>query len=682
MIKLNPISIILICSIAICMALMVLFTYIPFHVMQNFVYENRYLSFFQSEFPLYFRILFFTTALLLILFMYRNSVMLKKEINRREAVERESLEQGNKLEEALALSRATLEATADGIVVVDRDRRIVGYNERGAKMWKAPSRVLRPGEEKEIIHYIMKQVKDPIKFVADLERLYNAEPGKEMKEEIELKDGRTFERYTMPQMRDNEIIGRVFSFRDVTERKQMESQLIYQATHDVLTLLPNRVILLDRVNQAIKHSKRSNQIGALLFFDLDQFKLINDSLGHGMGDTLLQSVARRLEYFTRENDTVARWGGDEFAILLNTLSKEEEVNSIVKRYLKELEKPFNIDKYVLSITSSVGVSFFPKDGQTAMTLLKNADSAMYAAKTEGPNNFKFYTSQMSMRTEKQLQLINDLRIALHNHQLALHYQPLIDLTNGSIIGAEALLRWFHPKHGMIPPKEFIHIAEETGLILPIGEWVLQTACAQNKTWQNEGLSPISIAINLSGQQFKLRDVVTLINKTLDKTKLDSQYLELELTESVIMESTELYLQIMKALKKIGVKISIDDFGTGYSSLSYLKRFPIDKLKIDQSFISDIPNNHDDAAIVRAILAMAKQLNLKVIAEGIETQEQLSLLQKYSCDFGQGFLFSKAVPPKEFSKLLKKNPFFNHKSLDLGHFSSKPNDGRSQSQEHI
>ncbi len=633
-------------------------------------------------FPFYVRVVIVFLLILLMFLFYRNSQRLKQEIQKRSKIERDSLEKGEKLKDSLALSHATLEATADGILVVDRDRRIVCHNQRLAAMWKVPSKVLRPGNDEEAVGFVLKQLKDPAKFIESLERHYNSEPRTEHKDEIEFKDGRIFERFTIPQIRDGEIIGRVFSFRDVTQRKQMEAQLIYQTTHDILTLLPNRVILLDRVNQAIKHSKRSHQIGALLFFDLDQFKLINDSLGHDMGDVLLQSVARRLEYFTRENDTVARWGGDEFAILLTTLPNEKAVVPIVKRYLKELEKNFNICKYNLNITSSVGISFFPKDGQTAMTLLKNADSAMYAAKVEGPNNFKFYTSQMSIRTENQLQLINELRVALYNKQLSLHYQPLFNLTNGSIVGAEALLRWFHPKHGFIPPKDFIQIAEESGLILTIGEWVLHTACTQNKFWQEEGLSPISIAINLSSQQFKLGDIVNSISKTLKKTKLDVKYLDIELTESLIMENTEMYLQIMKALKKIGVGISIDDFGTGYSSLSYLKRFPIDKIKIDQTFVSDLPNDHDDAAIVRAILAMAKQLNLKVIAEGIETREQLSFLQKYSCDLGQGFLFSKAIPPKEFSKLLKKNPFFNHKSLGLIHVSTKPKDGRSQSQEHV
>lgn len=652
--KLNTTSIILICAFAVCVALMVLLAYGPF--------DDSLFSFSQPIFPLYIRILIFSAILFLILFLYKNSLMLKNEINRREAIERESLEQGNKLEEALALSRATLEATADGIVVVDKNRMIVGYNERGVKMWKAPSRVLRPGNEKEIIHYIMKLVKDPAKFVSDLERLYNAEPGKEMKEEIELKDGRTFERYTMPQLRDNEIIGRVFSFRDITQRKAMEEQLIQQATHDALTLLPNRIILQDRVQQELRYSKRSNKMATILFFDLDGFKLINDSLGHDFGDILLQSVARRLERCVREQDTVARWGGDEFVILLTSLSKEAEIIPIVCKCLEEVEKPFLIEKHTVSVTSSVGISILPKDGTTVSTLLKNADSAMYEAKASGRNSYKFYSSDMNINTESKLELINDLHKALEANQLKLHYQPIIDLQTGSIVGAEALLRWHHPKRGSIPPQEFISIAEETGLIIPIGEWVLRTACLQNVSWQQEKLEPIFMSINLSGQQFRQRDITELVSKILNETKMDAEYLNLELTESVIMENSQIYLNYMLDLKELGVGLVIDDFGTGYSSLSYLKLFPVDKLKIDKSFVSGLPKDANDAAIVRAILAMAKQLNLEVVAEGIETIEQFAFLRNHGCDTCQGFLFSKAVPPQEFSAMLKKNKFKNLLSI--------------------
>ncbi|HUX78959.1 MAG TPA: EAL domain-containing protein [Alphaproteobacteria bacterium] len=656
--KLNTFSIILICTIAVCVALMILFAYIPFDVRHHFFYVNSFLSSSQPIFHLYIRILIFAITLFLIVFLYKNSVTLKKEIHRRKEVERESIEKGNRLEEALALSRATLEATADGILVVDRNRRVVGHNERAAKMWKVPSKVLRPGNDEEAAQYVMRQLKDPAKFIAGLERLYNAEPGKEIKDEIEFNDGRIFERYTMPQMRDNEIIGRVFSFRDITQQKAMEEQLIQQATHDALTSLPNRIILHDRIQQELRYSKRSNKIAAVLFFDLDDFKLINDSLGHDFGDILLQSVARRLERCVREQDTVARWGGDEFVILLTSLYQEAEIVPIVRKCLEAIEAPFVIDKHTVSITSSVGITILPRDGTTVAALLKNADSAMYNAKFSGRNNYKFYSLEMNRNTQHKLELINDLHEALETNQLKLHYQPIIDIQSASIVGAEALLRWYHPKKGLISPQEFIPIAEETGLILPIGEWVLRNACLQNMSWQQEELRPITIAINLSGQQFKQRNIIELVINILKETKMDAKYLDLELTESVIMENSQIFLNYLLELKRLGVGLVIDDFGTGYSSLSYLKRFPVDKLKIDISFISGLPQDADDAAIVRAILAMAQQLNIKVVAEGVETRDQFSFLRNSSCNMCQGFLFSKAVPPPEFSAMLKKNKFKN------------------------
>lgn len=652
--KLNTNSIILIGAIVVCVALMILVAYGSF---------DSLFFFSQPISPLYIKILIFSAILFLIAVLYKNRALLKKEINRREAIERESLEKGNKLEEALALSRATLEATADGILVVDRNRQFVGHNERAAKMWKTPPKVFRPGNDEEVVQYVMKQVKDPGKFVADLERLYNAEPGKEIKDEIEFKDGRIFERYTMPQMRGNEIIGRVFSFRDITQRRAMEEQLLQQATHDALTLLPNRIILHDRIQQELRYSKRSNKMATILFFDLDGFKLINDSLGHDFGDILLQSVARRLERCVREQDTVARWGGDEFVILLTSLSQESEIISIVRKCLEEVEKPFLINKHTVSVTSSVGISILPKDGTTVPTLLKNADSAMYEAKASGRNSYKFYSADMNKNTQHKLELINDLHEALETNQLKLHYQPIIDLQTGSIVGAEALLRWYHPKRGLISPQEFIPIAEETGLIIPIGEWVLRNACSQNAKWQKEKLQPISISINLSGQQFRQRDIRELVSDILNETGMDPEYLNLELTESVIMENSQVYLNYMLELKELGVGLVIDDFGTGYSSLSYLKLFPVDKLKIDKSFVAGLPDDSNDAAIVRAILAMSKQLNLEVVAEGIETIEQFSFLRKNACDTCQGFLFSRPLPSQEFSALLKKNKIKNFSSIN-------------------
>jgi diguanylate cyclase (GGDEF)-like protein len=616
-------------------------------------FAENFLSLLQKSWHFVIPLIFLFSVIAIIFLIYRNNQVLKKEISRRTRVEQESQKKGENLERALSLGIATLESTADGILVVDENRKIAGYNQKFANMWNIPSSVLVPGNDNEAVQHVLKQLKDPDEFIKSLERLYYSDPGAEYIDEVEFKDGKIFERYTIPQRLGDKIIGRVFSFRDITKRKQMEEQLIYQATHDALTLLPNRVILLDRIKQAIKYSRRSHQIAAVLFFDLDRFKLVNDSLGHDLGDILLQSVARRLEHCVRENDTVARWGGDEFVILLTSLSCEEDVIPIVNKCLESLGEVFVIDKFHLNVTTSVGISFFPKDGQNPFSLLKNADSAMYFAKSEGHNTYKFYTQKMNKHTREQLELANDLHNALVKDQLTLHYQPLIDLKNNSIVGVEALLRWYHPSRGLISAKEFIPIAEDTGLILSIGEWVLRKACFQNKFWQEKGLPHIFMSVNLSGQQFKQKNVVELVNSILKETRLDPKYLEMELTESVIMENTRAYLNYMKELKKIGVGISIDDFGTGYSSLSYLKRFPVDKIKIDQSFITDLPDNDEDAAIVRAILALAKHLNLQVVAEGIETESQLSFLRKNGCNVGQGYLFSKPIPSEAFAKLLKK-----------------------------
>lgn len=607
-------------------------------------------------FPLYARILIVILLVISIIFLYRNRIILKQEIAHRKQVEKEAREKGESLEKSLALSKATLEATADGILVVDANRQFAGHNNKFAEMWRVPPDILLPGNDEKAVGHILSQLKDPQGFIESLERLYNAEPDAEHLDEILFKDGRIFERYTRPQMQGDEIIGRVFSFRDVTQRKEMEQQLMHQATHDALTSLPNRIILHDRINQAIKFSQRSKGVGAILFFDLDRFKLVNDGLGHDIGDILLQAVARRLEHCVRENDTVARLGGDEFVILLNSLANEEQAIPIAAKCLKVMEEPFVIDKHTLSITSSIGISYLPKDGKTPVALLKNADSAMYHAKNEGRNNFKIYSKEMSVYNKKQLKLTNELHEAVIKNALSLYYQPLVDLKNGKIIGAEALLRWEHPVLGFISPADFIPVAEDTGLIDGIGEWVLRTACLQNKAWQKQGLPPITMAVNLSGRQFKQTHIPELVGKILEETKLEPQYLDLELTESVIMENTQAFLACMHELKDMGLNLVIDDFGTGYSSLSYLKRFPVDILKIDLSFVAGIPGSRDDTAIVRAILAMAKQLNMSVVAEGVENNSQLSFLRDNLCQKGQGFLFSKALPAKEFTSLLKKNDF--------------------------
>jgi diguanylate cyclase (GGDEF)-like protein/PAS domain S-box-containing protein len=572
----------------------------------------------------------------------------KKKLER-DTTSRVSARKGN-IETSLL--EATLESTADGILVVDRQGAIVMYNQKFRKMWHIPPGVLKTGSDDEAIHHVLRQLKDPEGFVKKLMELYT-HPEMDCFDEIEFQDGRIFERYSIPQLLGNEIVGRVFSFRDVTRRKQMEEQLLRQATYDALTGLPNRILLEDRIDQNIKHARRRGLKVGVLFFDLDRFKLVNDSLGHNMGDALLKSVAERLTKCIREGDTLARWGGDEFVIVLSDLKLEEDVISIIVACQTALEEVFIIDNRTLSITSSVGASFYPRDGNDSTILLKNADAAMYNAKSEGPNNYRFYRPQMNELAIEQLALETDLHKALEHNEFFLHYQPLVDLRTGQVKSAEALLRWRHPIRGLVPPLDFIEIAEETGLIQSIGEWVLNTACAQNKKWQDLGFPPIKVAVNVSGIQFKQKNIVQVIQKALSESRLDPQYLDLELTESSIMENTHTFMATMNAIKEIGVGLVIDDFGTGYSSLGYLKRFPVNKIKIDKSFIHDITTDEDDGAIVQAIIAMAQKLKLSVVAEGVETVDQVMYLQAHNCDEIQGYYFSPPVAPEKYEIILKQ-----------------------------
>ena len=442
--------------------------------------------------------------------------------------------------------------------------------------------------------------------------------------------------------------------RDITERKRYESQLERQANHDELTGLANRNLMQDRLNQALIFSHRHGCGLAVLFIDLDHFKKINDSLGHDAGDALLTQVASRLSLNVREGDTVARQGGDEFVLLLPEIKTEEDISEVTHKLVKALSAPFNIDGRELHITCSIGIASYPKDGMDRQTLLKNADAAMYRAKELGRNNVQHYAAEMNVKAMERLVLENGLYHALKRNEFLLHYQPQVNLRSGEIVGTEALVRWQHPELGLVSPAMFIPVAEDSGLIVALGEWVLRTACAQNKAWQLAGLKPISIAVNLSARQFRQPDLVEKVAVILDETGLDPACLELELTESLVMQDVEKTIATLSRLKAMGIKLSVDDFGTGYSSLSYLKRFPIDTLKIDQTFVRDITTDPDDAAIAKSIISMAHDMQLRVIAEGVETEEQKSFLLQRQCDEMQGYLFSKPVPAAEFEKRLREN----------------------------
>ena len=441
---------------------------------------------------------------------------------------------------------------------------------------------------------------------------------------------------------------------DITERKRAEEQVRHLAFHDALTGLPNRLLFADRVKVAVAHAQRRDRLLAVLFLDLDRFKTINDSLGHSVGDQLLRRVAERVQGCVREGDTLARLGGDEFTILISEIGRGEDAAKIAQKIQETIRLPFVLDQRELFVTTSIGVALYPTDGQDAETLVRNADTAMYRAKDQGRDNTQLYTPAMNAKALERLALEGRLRQALHYEELVVYYQPLVDLSTGMIRGAEALLRWQHPELGLILPGEFIPLAEMSGLIVPIGRWVLQTACAQMRVWQQLGYHDLAIAVNLSSRQFQQTDLVRQVAEALERSSIAPRCLDLEITESNAMQNAELSIGALKDLKNLGVSLSMDDFGTGYSSLNYLKRFPIDRIKIDQSFVRDVTDDPDDAAIASAVIAMAHSLKLTVVAEGVETEEQLSFLRLKNCDEMQGYLVSRPVPAPDFEKLLKKN----------------------------
>jgi diguanylate cyclase (GGDEF)-like protein/PAS domain S-box-containing protein len=451
----------------------------------------------------------------------------------------------------------------------------------------------------------------------------------------------------------NEILFYEGTVVDITERKFHEAQIRHQATHDALTGLPNRNLLQDRLQQAMLNAQRHGDIAAVAFIDLDQFKFINDSLGHEVGDELLKTVGTRLRSCMRAHDTVARLGGDEFVVVLSGYQSSEAISDTMRRLVAVVSEPWDADGLTLHVTCSVGIAVYPNDAQDAQTLLRHADSAMYKAKELGRNNFQYFSADMNLNATERLDMLNSLRRAVANNEFLLHFQPKVRLASDQVVGAEALLRWEHPVRGMVSPADFIPLAEESGVIVDIGAWVLRAACAQCLAWQQAGYPALPISVNLSPKQLARDDLVDVVADTLRDTGLAPGCLELEITESSVMRDVDKSLATLLRLKELGVKISIDDFGTGYSSLNYLKRFPVDTLKIDRSFVSDIATNADDAAIVKAVISLAHILNLSVVAEGVECEEQHRFLMENGCDEVQGYHFGRPMPPHEFSRLLQR-----------------------------
>lgn len=443
-----------------------------------------------------------------------------------------------------------------------------------------------------------------------------------------------------------------YAVRDITDRKLAEEMLRYQACHDLLTQLGNRNLFNEQLYKTIARAQRYQSQFAVMFIDLDRFKNINDTLGHHIGDKFLQLIAERIRECLRNSDLIARWGGDEFTILLSEIKESEDVSIVSTRIFESLKKPFQVMEYTLYGHLSIGIAIYPQDGDTSEILLKNADTALYRMKDQGGNNYQYYNPSMNQKKKELLRMEGYLYEAIKNEQLELYYQPQINIKTGNITGMEALIRWYHPILGRVSPAQFIPIAEQTGLIKSIGEWVLFTACKQNKQWQNLGLPPLKIAVNLSPRQFQQQNLVNRFHEILKETELDPKYLELEITESSIIEHPDLTQDILNQLTNLGISVSMDDFGSGYSSLGYLKKFPFNKIKIDQSFVQELTNKSEDLAIISAVLILGKGFNLEVVAEGIETKEQLELLKDLQCEMMQGYYFSHPLPVKEATNFIK------------------------------
>ena len=562
-------------------------------------------------------------------------------------------------EERLLLKTALLEAQSEtsieGILVVDESDRIILANRQFALHFGVPDDLLLAKDDHLVLEHVTDKVEEPDAFHERIKYL-NSHPDEKSSDEFRLKNGKTFERYSAPLVDANgRRRGRIWYFRDITDRKAAEERIQFLAYFDALTGLPNRSLLKDRVLRALAGARRRGDKVALLSLDLDRFKLVNDSLGHAIGDLLLKDVAERLKRCTREQDTVAKVNGDEFVIVLSGVKDEAEAAVAAARITEAVAGKFSVQGHSLSTSCSVGISMFPEHSADYDTLIRYADQAMYRAKENGRNRFQFFSEDMNVRVMERLGLENDLRLALERDEFFLVYQPQMGIASGEVTGIEALIRWQHPTLGLVPPDEFIAIAENSGLILAIGEWVLRTACAQAQKWHREGFLTFPIAVNVSAVQFRQEGFCQLVRRVLLETGLLPQFLELELTETLLLSNADVMFSVLQELRELGVLLAIDDFGTGYSSLSYLKQFRVNKLKIDRSFIRDIAIDSDDAAITTAIISLARSLNLKVIAEGVENEAQMSFLRKHHCDEIQGYYFSKPIAAAEVTDKLMLVP---------------------------
>lgn len=573
-----------------------------------------------------------------------------------------SIIQRKKVEEALFVekerARVTLESIGDGVLSTDVSCNVTYLNAQAERMtgWTRQEAFGRPIAD--IFNLIESETRRPARNPVEMVIAHRKALALYARSVLVRRDGyeTPIEDSAAPIFdRQGEITGAVVTFHDVSETHALAQKMAHLAEHDYLTGLPNRLLLYDRLTQAVAYARRHRTQVAVLFLDLDNFKHINDSLGHSVGDTLLESVARRLVAQVRHSDTVSRLGGDEFVVLVLEESHAEHSTITAEKILQALAEPHHLGEHELHITTSIGISLYPADGEDVETLIKNADTAMYHAKKKGKSSFQFFNREMNVRAVQRQSTEAELRQAIARNEFVLHYQPKVDLASGKVTGAEALIRWRHPQRGMVLPDAFIPVAEDSGLIVAIGKTVLRHACLQLRAWLDEGMEPFVVSVNVSALEFRDRNFVEGIRRLLAETGLDPHLIQFELTESVLMRNVGASIPILHELKRIGVQLAVDDFGTGYSSLSYLSQFPIDVLKIDQSFVQTISAGNgsgSNGVIVSAVIGMGASLRQKVIAEGVETREQLLFLNAHSCNEGQGYLFSAPVPADDFGRYVR------------------------------
>ncbi len=564
-----------------------------------------------------------------------------------DVTEREQAEQA--LRQSQAQLEAIIQSTADGILAVDQQGHVLLTNSRFLDLWQIPSS-MTGSEDADLLQFVLDQLVDSAAFLDRVQQLYRSQD--QSFDTLHLKDGRIFERLSQPLLQDGQMTGRVWTFQDVTQRQQAEQEIFFRANYDSLTGLPNRSQLHERLDQAIKQARRLGVQVGLLFIDLDRFKQVNDTLGHAVGDLLLCQVAERLKTCVRETDTVSRYSGDEFVLMLPNMASSWDACIVAEKIISQMAEAFNLSGHVIRITASIGIASYPDHGPDVTHLLRHADLAMYKAKTVGRNTYRNYEAAMTDQLMQQLSLEADLRLAVEREELIVYYQPIMNVRSGQLAGAEALVRWRHPQRGLVSPTEFIPMAEETGLIREISDWVLERVCQTIKQWQQIGVQ-VPVSINLSSVQILRGLTVEAVRKLLQRHDMRPESLAFEITESVLLTDSLQTQHWLENIRAMGIRVDIDDFGTGYSSLSYLRRFPVDRIKIDRSFVSNMVTDLSDRALVKAILAMASTLCLEVVAEGVEDPDQLALLSHLGCKYAQGFHFSRPVPDIEFVKFAQQ-----------------------------